>query len=326
MTDRKTVLVHIHVSQGDGATRAGAGSVKAVVSSPGGSRATIHTAPGSARGERCWAVAFHGQKYTVVDAGTSDLKMTLDEAVVWTGQRLSTGDYKTLSTTLPTAKLEGLLKLVRVGDSRTPKVHVAEPAHRAPASATVSARQAARAAPAETKPTARRGRKPKAKPAAAAHTSTSKPAPKSSARRASKSPTAKSTQTASAPPAASAKRRRGRPPKQAAPATAAAPASKKVDRAPATRRSLRNPAVDDIAVLAEIKKKVRREDPKNAPQLYDALQRIWFAGGREATLAWMATKNMATVVEAFSDWVDKNGDAARALLEKAASSGRGAAA
>jgi hypothetical protein len=82
--------------------------------------------------------------------------------------------------------------------------------------------------------------------------------------------------------------------------------------------------VDDGAVLADVKRKLKREDPEHEAELFDALQRIWFAGGREATLAWMAAKKMGSVADAFSAWVDANPAAAKALLD--ASKREGAAA
>jgi hypothetical protein len=292
----------------------------------------------------------------VVDAGAKGVTISRDGAVVWTGQRSSIGAYHTHTSTLPSRKLEGLLRLVAVGDERTPKVHVAEHRHEAAAPAKqtatpaateskrpISAAQAealahgrevraeqlasqrAGAPPAASaKPKRRRGRRPatSAPPtAASARKSTAKPKAKPVQTRRATSATHPAAAKSAAPP----KPKPGRPRKHPAPAATAAP-SKKAERAPATRRSVRNPAVDDTAVLAEVKKKLKHDDPKNAAALYGLLRRIWFAGGREATLAWMASQNIASVVEAFRDWVEKNPETANALLQESPQAGRSAAA
>jgi hypothetical protein len=75
--------------------------------------------------------------------------------------------------------------------------------------------------------------------------------------------------------------------------------------------------VDDTAVLAEMKEKLERDDPEHAKELFEVCERVWFAGGREATIAWMTAHNIQGVVDAFDDWMDKNRKAAEALLKRA---------
>jgi len=369
MTDRKSVLVQIHVSQSDRAAPAATSSVKTVVGTPAATPKATTSGTVKVTAQRTWAVAFYGQKYLVLDAGAKGITIEHDGATVWSGRRLETGSYETRATTVPHDKLERLLRHVRVGDERTPKlpatparneqppvVRKGEPRtpRRAATHPTASGKRPVSAAQAEVlargravraerlaadgaakqpagaaKPSARRGRKPPppkpdcppAKRRAPAKAPAHPPARPSVAK-----PTAEGTPHAPGAPVA--KRKPGRPRKNPAGTATSAPksTSKRADRAPATTRSVRTARVDDAAVLAEVKKNVKRDDPANATSLYAALERIWFAGGREATLAWMASHKIANVVDAYSDWVDKNADAARALLEKPATSKRGAAA
>ena len=98
---------------------------------------------------------------------------------------------------------------------------------------------------------------------------------------------------------------------QAGPLTQRTPVSQPSPK-PSSRRT--EPRVDDTAVLNEIKKNLHEGDPSTAEQHFQVMEAIWMRGGREEAIAWKAKHKLASVVDAFDDWMEKNVEAARAML------------
>ena len=306
------------------ATTANGGAVHAVMTVPDGGRGAQEprgTAHGTLEEHRSWTVVPGPSldEYHVTDYGTKGLEIVHKGAVVWSGHRTKDG-YTTKSTTIvaPT-KLGKLLDTVRAGDEATPKPPVAPeqvPAARKVRTAKVTAKAA-----------------PKGKAAATVGASTPKAAGAPKAKRGKRAPSeAQLAALEAGREQRASQRAEAAPPTQRA-AGSATPANKPANKPakpakPPTRKgAAAHPASgprssihvhEDEKVLADVLAQLKKKNPAEAEQLFDALKRIWLGGGREKTIAWMKEHGQRNVVKAFDAWVNANMKEAKQILEKVA--------
>jgi hypothetical protein len=55
---------------------------------------------------------------------------------------------------------------------------------------------------------------------------------------------------------------------------------------------------------------------------FPTFKRIWESGGRAATLAWMREHKLPDVIVAFHDWMQKNLEQAKAMIQAGAPAGQ----
>ncbi len=282
---------------------------------------------------RSWSVVVSDDKYDVTDSGGAcGYRIECGKSTVWTGILSRRGTYATHSTTLSPETLKEVLRLVYVGDQRHAQARAPESARTAPPSATHTAKPkgtrrakaSASAAPGRsappssaTRPVALKAKPPKS----VSHSTAAAPV---RAKRAAKSATSHPQSALASHSGVKApknpKAKRHAKPKtasgntQAGPLTQRTPVSQSSAK-PSSRRAASH--VDDTAVLREIKANLHKGDPATAETHFAAMERIWRGGGREATVAWMAKHTFPSVVDAFDDWMEKNVDAARAILHGA---------
>jgi hypothetical protein len=278
-------------------------------------------------------VVVDDDKYKVHDFGTScGYRIDCEGTTVWTGVMGRRGQYETHTTTLSGGKLNEVLRLMYVGDQRHAQARAPQSTRAAAASATHTARPkgtrrakaSASAAPgtpappsSATRPVASKAKPPKSVsrgPAAApvrakraAKSATSHPQSAPASRPQVKAPAKSKAKRQTKPKTVSATT-------QAGPQTQRTPVSQP-SATPSSRRAVAH--VDDTTVLREIKANLYKGDPTTAETHFEAMERIWRGGGREATVAWMAKHPFPSVVDAFDDWMEKNVDAARAMLHGA---------
>jgi hypothetical protein len=261
-------------------------------------------------------------KYDVTDSGGAcGYRIECAGTTVWLGKLSRRGTYETESTTLTSGKLEAVLRLVYVGDQRHARAsakHTEKPkaTSRAKAEASTSPRTSAPPSSA-TRPTASKAKPPKS----VSHAPAATP---SRAKRTAKSATSHPQSAPASPSRAKAPwkttaKRQAKPTTapgntQAGPLTQRTPVSPPSAK-PSSRRAALH--VDDTTVLHEIKANLYKGDPAAAQTHFEAMERIWRGGGREATIAWMAKHKFPSVVDAFDDWMEKNVEAARAMLHGA---------
>ena len=282
---------------------------------------------------RTWSVVVDDDKYNVHDFGTScGYRIDCEGTTVWTGVLGRRGQYDTHTTTLTAGKLNEVLRLVYVGDQRHAQARAPQSARTAPPSATHTAKPkgtrrakaSANAAPPTSAPpsSATRPVSSKAKPpksvshGLAAAPVRAKRAAKSATSHPHGAPASRSGVKASE----NSKAKRHAKPKTVSGTTQAGPLTQRTPVSPPSAKpSSRRAAshVDDTAVLREIKANLHKGDPATAETHFEAMERIWRGGGREATVAWMAKHPFPSVVDAFDDWMEKNVDAARAMLHDA---------
>jgi hypothetical protein len=282
----------------------------------------------SAHRVRTWSVVVGDDKYDVTDFGrTCGYRIEHEGVVVWTGI-VTRGSYETHTTTLPGERLQEVLRLARVGDRReAAKAGGSPQAPADPPGATPAAgpKSETRAKPKESgspqaaEPKAKRSAQPRAKrpskPKASAseHAPAAPPSSKAKPEASSTAPKAKETKEGKAKSRAKPK---DGPPTQRTPESSS---SKTSSAKPRARREVR---VDDKAVLDGLLEKLRAEDATTAEQSFASLKRLWLAGGREATVAWMKKHKFPTALDAFNDWMEKNLDAAQAMLSSAPTSAK----
>lgn len=266
---------------------------------------------------RTWSVVVDDDKYDVTDSGGAcGYRIECKDTTVWLGKLSRRGTYETDSTTLAERTLKEVLRLVYVGDKRhaRPRApHAEEP------KSTRRPKPKPSAAPRAEEPKSTRRSKPK--PSAAAPSSETrrtevkaKPKPSASPRTTAARPRAERTAKPATPPRAKATAK----PKATSESTHAGPLTQRTpvsqpSAKPSSRRTA--PRVDDTAVLNEIKKNLHEGDPSTAEKHFQVMKAIWLRGGREAAIAWKAQHKLASVVDAFDDWMEKNVEAARAMLE-----------
>jgi len=295
------------------AVTANGGAVHAVMTVPqggGGARGTRGTAHGILEDHRSWTVVPGPSldEYHVTDYGAKGLEIVHKGAVVWSGHRTKDG-YTTKSTTIvaPT-KLGKLLDTVRAGDEATPKPPVAP--EQVPAARKVrTAKATAKAAP-------------KGKAAATVGASTPKAAGAPKAKRGKRAPSEAQLAALEA-----GREQRASQRAEAAPPTQRAAGSARPAKKPGRKGAAAHPASgprpsihmhDDEQVLADVLAQLKKKNPAEAEQLFDALKRIWLGGGREKTVAWMKEHGQRNVVKAFDAWVNANMKEAKQILEKVA--------
>lgn len=275
---------------------------------------------------RSWSVVVGDDKYDVTDFGkTCGYRIELEGAVVWTGI-LTRGSYETHTTTLPAERLQEVLRLARVGDRRevakaggSPQAH-ADPPGAAPAAGPKSETRAkASGSPQAAEPKAKRSAQPRAKRPSKPKASASEHAPAAT-------PSSKAKPEASAPAPKAKETKEGKAKSRAkpkdGPPTQRTPESSSSKTSSAKPRARREQRVDDKAVLDGLLEKLRAEDASTAEQSFASLKRLWLAGGREATVAWMKKHKFPTALDAFNDWMEKNLDAAQAMLSNAPTSAK----
>jgi hypothetical protein len=346
---RDLFVVSINVSHADQAAhrasgRAG-GSARHVASAPAGPAS--HT--GSRRGEPTWAVILRGQRYDVTDEGKGFLRIVRGGVPVWSGKR-DGESYQTHGTLLAPKLLATLLKMVRDGDSHTPKAHVGSSGLPVPASASAvppsgvrtsqrapeaakPARASAPGKPASDKPASGRRASSKRQVSQAQLDALARGRAKRAANRAAAAaratpaaatpgaPTPHAKRKPAAAPPASSKKKPAPPPPSSKRKTPPS-GTRKAEAGPPTSRSpgsiAKPESIKDNVVLGQILEHLRRESPADAEKSHAKLSRIWLGGGREATIAWMQGRKFPSVVAAFNDWVEKNIEAAQTILRKAA--------
>lgn len=289
---------------------------------------------------RTWSVVVGDTKYNVSDSGAAcGYLIECNGSTVWTGVMDRRGGYETHTTTLAKGTQEEVLRLVYVGDRRHAQARTPARAQAAPPSGPrtakpASKRQAKRKAPASRPtpappPSGPRTREVKAKPASPASQPRSAPKPhvepkaKPRAKPTTRRDAAAPASTSSSKAKEKAKAKPHAKPKATSASTEAGPQTQRTpvsqpSAKPSSRRA--EPRVDDTAVLSEIKKNLHEGDPSTAEQHFQVMKAIWMRGGREAAIAWKAKHKLASVVDAFDDWMEKNVDAARAMLGASPSS------
>lgn len=301
-------------------------STKTVSASSAPRRAGSGYVGGTDHQLRTWSVVVGDDKYDVHDSGAAcGYRIECNGSTVWTGTMGRRGSYHTLTTTLAKGTQEEVLRLVYVGDRRHAQARTPARAHAAPPSGPRAAKRKALAShptPAPP-PSTTRTREVKAKPASPDSQPRSAPPPhvepkakqraKPTTRHAPAAPASasgvKAKEKAKAKPRA--KPQATSESTHAGPLTQRTPVSQPSAK-PSSRRTA--PRVDDTAVLNEIKKNLHEGDPATAEKHFQVMKAIWLRGGREAAIAWKAQHKLASVVDAFDDWMEKNVEAARAML------------
>jgi hypothetical protein len=283
---------------------------------------------------RTWSVVVGDDKYNVTDSGSAcGYRIECEGNTVWTGIIGRSGQYDTHTTTLATGKLDRVLRLVYVGDQRHARAQDSQRTPAAPKSTTSPEEpKSTRWTKDEASPSSRNSAPPSSatrstepKKSASPRTHAAPPhAAKPEAKRPAKATTRSSHRTHASPSGAKApeksKAKRQAKPKAASVQTQAGPLAQ---RAPVSQPSAKPPSrraalhVDDKAILHSIKENLHKGDPATAESHFKAMKRLWLGGGREATVAWMAKHEFSNVVDAFDDWMEKNVEAARAMLHKA---------
>ena len=289
---------------------------------------------------RTWSVLVGDDKYNVTDFGSAcGYRIECEGNTVWTGIMGRRGQYDTHTTTLPTGKLDRVLRLVYVGDQRHAQAHASERTPAAPKSTTRPEEPTStRRAKDEASPSSRSSAPPssatrstapkKPKASASPHTHAAPPRAERAAKPDAKRPakaTTRSSHPAHAAPSGAQATEKSRAKRQAKPKTASgsAHAGPQTQRTPVSQPGAKPssrraaPHVDDAAVLHAIKENLHKGDPATADSHFEAMKRIWLGGGREAAVAWMTKHEFSNVVDAFDDWMEKNVEAARAMLRKA---------
>lgn len=279
---------------------------------------------------RTWSVVVRDDKYDVTDTGAAcGYRIDCNKSTVWTGTLGRRGSYHTTTTTLDEGTLKEVLRLVYVGDRRHAQARTPARAHAAPPSGPrtakpASKRQAKRKAPASRPtpappPSGPRTREVKAKPAIPASQPRSAPPPhvEPKGKKRAKSTTRHDAAAPASRSSIKAKAKRHVKPKTTSASTHAGPLTQRTPVSqpspkPSSRRA--ESRVDDTAVLNEIKKNLHEGDPSTAEQHFQVMKSIWMRGGREAAIAWKAQHKLASVVDAFDDWMEKNVEAARAMI------------
>ena len=282
---------------------------------------------------RTWSVLVGDDKYNVTDSGAAcGYRIECEGTTVWTGIMGRRGQYDTHTTTLATGTLDRVLRLVYVGDQRHARAHDSQRSPTAPKSTTRPEEpKSTRRAKDEASPSSRNSAPPssatrptesKAKPKSS--TSSRTPATQPRAARKATSTTSRahgaSASTASAKAPAKSKAARQSKATTAPGSTHAGPLTQRTPVSqPSTKPSSRRaaPHLDDTAVLNEIKKNLHEGDPSTAETHFQVMKAIWMRGGREAAVAWQERHKIPNVVDAFDDWMEKNVDAARALIGSA---------
>jgi hypothetical protein len=246
-------------------------------------------------------------EYQVTDYGAKGIEAVHNGVAVWCGKRTK-GGYETTRTTITSPEqLAKLLTCIAAGDEGLKE------AESSPAQAAQAPRRRARSAkpkegPSEAvatgKPSAASGNKRGPRAPAKIATAKGEPAAPRRSRRAEPAPPTQRATPAASPAKPSGKGRGGGRRK---PAAAPTPTS-------GERVTIQLP--DDETVLAGVRAKVekKQKDPAKAEHLFGTLKRIWLAGGREKTIAWMQTHGVNNAVDAFDAWVKAHTPEAMAMV------------
>jgi hypothetical protein len=276
----------------------------------GGARGSKGAASATTTAVRMWNVMPGPglDEYQVTDYGAKGLEAVRDGVAVWCGKRTK-GGYETTSTTITSPELlTKLLTCIAAADEGRKEAESSPaPAAKAPRQRgrRANAKKTPSEAAANSRPAAggrgKRGRRAGTKPVSAKGKTASEP------RRSQRAEPAPPTQRATAGASSTSQPGKGRGRGRHKPAAGPAPAS-------GERVTIQLP--DDEIVLAGVRAKVEKKekDSAKAEQLFGVLKRIWLAGGREKTIAWMQAHGVKNAVDAFDAWVSGHMDEARAML------------
>jgi hypothetical protein len=316
MSDKNYFLISISHQDGRGAPQRVAvpkgGAAHAVMPAPrrkGGAQVASGAAHGALHEHRTWTIIPGPSlaKYEVTDYGAKGIEITHNGTVVWSGRRTAEG-YTTTRTTLSAAKLGALLKTAMEGDVATPgPVVIPAPVASPPQGRTRRPKQEAATGSREVTAAGRpmRGRRARADaPPAGAQPAGPPEAPAPKTTSAKRGPARARRKADSAQPGAGATH----------PAPRANRSRSAEPQTPSKATTVQVP--DDDTVLAKILAELKKKNPAQAEQLFDALKRIWLGGGRAKTIAWMEGHGHRNVVKAFDSWVQANMAEAEEILKR----------